>query len=77
MRARHLHLVTYSECAIQQPRLAVEAPATAPDLYEPVTAEAALNSSCGNLLTTLGLAELHPEHATRISATPAPRISFV
>lgn len=45
-------------------------------MYEPVTTEAALNSSCGNLLTTLGLAELDPEHVTHITATPAPRINF-
>ncbi|GAA1625277.1 hypothetical protein [Catellatospora bangladeshensis] len=77
VRARHLHLVTFAGYALQQPGLAAAAPSTVPDMYEPVTAEAALNRSCGDLLTTLGMAELHPEHAARIAATPAPRISFI
>jgi len=75
-QARHIHLVSYAECAIQQPVLAPHAPATAPDMYEPVTAETALNNSCSNLLTVLGLAVLHPQETARAAATPQPRIIF-
>jgi hypothetical protein len=73
-QARHAHLLTYAEYAMRQLMLAAHAPATAPDLYEPVTAETALINSCGHLLTTLGLAALHPEKTARITALPAPRI---
>ncbi len=41
-------------------------------MYEPVTAENALNACCGHLLTTIGLASLHPERASQITAAPAP-----
>ena len=75
-QARHIHLVTYAEYAVQQPTLAAHAPTANIDMYEPVTAEEALNNCCGHLLTTLGLAALHPEQTARITAFPAPRIAF-
>lgn len=45
-------------------------------MYEPVTAQTALTSACGHLLTTLGLAIMHPEQTARITAMPVPRIIF-
>lgn len=75
-QARHVHLVTYAEYAVQQPMLAARAPAANLDIYEPVTAEDALTNCCGHLLTVLGLTVLHPEYAARITAMPAPRIAF-
>lgn len=76
LAARHAHLVGYAEYAMQRGRYAAMAPADHPDMYEPVTAEIALNSCCGHLLTTLGLNTLHPEGAARILAQPTPRIRF-
>ena len=52
--------------------LALHAPADNPGMYEPVTAENALNTCCGHLLTTIGLASLYPEQASQINAMPAP-----
>ncbi len=75
-QARHSHLVTYAEYAMRQPMLAAHAPEANPDMYEPVTAETALTSSCGHLLTTLGLIALYPEEAARATAPVAPRIVF-
>ncbi|MDA0163141.1 hypothetical protein OM076_22900 [Solirubrobacter ginsenosidimutans] len=75
-QARHAHLVTFAEYALQQPSFTAHAPATVPDMYEPVTAETALANSCGHLLTTLGMAALHPDRAALIAAVPAPRITF-
>ncbi len=75
-QARHAHLVTYAEYAMQQPILAAHAPAATPDMYMPVTAETALINSCGNLLTILGLTALHPDQTARITAMPAPPIAF-
>lgn len=76
LAARHAHLVGYAEYAMQRGRFAAMAPVDHPDMYEPVTAEIALNSCCGHLLTTLGLNSLYPEAAARILAQPAPRIDF-
>jgi hypothetical protein len=70
--ARHGHQVAYAEYAAQQRFLAVHAPVDNPAMYEPVTAENALNACCGHLLTTIGLASLYPEGASQINATPAP-----
>lgn len=75
-QARHLHLITYAEYAAEQPQLAATAPAGHRDMYEPVTAEQALINCCGHLLTTIGMAVLHPESATRIGARFAPKIVF-
>ena len=75
-QARHAHLVTYAEYAMQQPMLSAQAPAAHPGMYEPVTAQTALTSACGHLLTTLGLAIMHPEQTARITAMPVPRIIF-
>jgi len=41
-------------------------------MYEPVTAENALNACCGHLLTTIGLASLYPERASQIDAISTP-----
>ena len=76
LAARRAHLVGYAEYAIQRGRFAAMAPADRPDMYEPVTAEIALNSCCGHLLTTIGLNRLHPEAAARILAQPAPQFDF-
>ena len=70
--ARHSHQVAYAEYAAQQRFLARHAPADNPGMYEPVTAESALNACCGHLLTTIGLASLYPERASQISTMPAP-----
>jgi len=75
-QARHAHLVTYAEYAAQQSQLAAFTPPGAPDMYEPVTAELALNSACGNLLTMLGAAAMHPERTAQLAARPAPRIQM-
>lgn len=76
-RARHLHLISYAEYAAQQAAFAAAAPADRPDMYEPVTAQEALTSVCGHLLTTLGLAKLNPDVAAADLAKPAPQIHFV
>ena len=67
--ARHAHQVNYAEYAARQRFLA---PTDNPGMYEPVTAENALNACCGHLLTTIGLASLYPERASQINAAPAP-----
>ena len=74
--ARHAHLVAFADYAVQQPQLARYAPAGDPNMYEPVTAEAALNSCCGNLLTGLGMAVLYPEGAARAARRAVPEIRF-
>ncbi len=62
--------MAYAEYAAQQlPRL--QAPADNPGMYEPVTAENALNACCGHLLTTIGLARLYPEPTSQINSIPA------
>lgn len=76
LAARHSHLVGYADYAIHRGVYAAAAPADHPDMYEPVTAESALNSCCGHLLTTLGLNSLYPDAAARLLAQPAPRIEF-
>lgn len=73
-QARHAHLVTFNEYALQQPLFAAVAPT--PDMYKPATAQNAINSACKDLLTNLGLAALHPERAAQITATPQPHIVF-
>lgn len=75
-QARHAHLVGYAEYAMHRRLYAAMAPAGNPDMYEPVTAEIALNSCCGHLLTTIGLQHRYPEQAARINALPTPRIEF-
>lgn len=76
LAARHAHLVGYADYVMQRSVFARMAPADHPDMYEPVTAEIALNSCCGYLLTNLGLNSLHPEAAARVLARPAPQIQF-
>ena len=70
--ARHGHQLAYAEYAARQRFLALQAPADNPGMYEPVTAENALNACCGHLLTIIGLASLYPERASQINAIPAP-----
>jgi len=76
-RARHLHLVSYAEYAAQQATFAAQAPAERPGMYEPVTAQEALTSVCGHLLTTLGLAALNPDVAAADLVKPPPQVHFV
>lgn len=70
--ARQVHLVAYAEYAVRWQMLAAAAPAQEPCMYEPVTAEIALNSACGHLLTTIGMAVLYPERAAQLSASASP-----
>jgi hypothetical protein len=74
--ARHAHLISYADYAMQQRTLAAETPPGNPNFYEPVDFETAANQCCGNLLTMIGLRRMYPEQATRIKRLPAPRISF-
>lgn len=73
-QARHGHLVTFAEYAAQHSQLAAFASPGTPGMYEPVTAELALNSACGNLLTTLGMAAMNPYGAARLASRPTPRV---
>ena len=41
-------------------------------MYEPVTAEKALNDCCVHLLTTIGLEIMYPERAAELRATAGP-----
>jgi len=68
-QARQVHLMAYAEYAVQIPALAAAAPVQNPGMYEPVTAESALNSCCAHLLTAIGLADLYPERAAHLSAS--------
>lgn len=70
--ARRRHLAAYAEYAAKQHYYAMHAPADNSGMYEPVTAENALNASCVHLLTTIGLSALHPEGASRVDTIPAP-----
>ena len=58
--ARHGHQLAYAEYAARQRFLALHVPADNLGMYEPVTAENALNACCGHLLTAIGL------HARRL-----------
>ena len=66
LQARDAHLFAYADYAAKQPLLAAATPAKLPRLYEPVTAETALNQSCGHLLTAIGLELSYPEDAERL-----------
>jgi hypothetical protein len=68
-QARHAHLMAYAEYAVKQPAFAGSAPPQYPIMYEPVTAEKALNDCCVHLLTTIGLEILYPERAAELRAT--------
>lgn len=70
--ARRRHLAAYAEYAANQHYYALHAPVDNPGMYEPVTAENALNASCGHMLTTIGLAALYPDGASRVDTMPAP-----
>lgn len=72
-QARYAHLMAYAEYAARlQPRFAGSAPPQAPDMYEPITAEKALNECCLNLLTTIGLEAMYPERATQFRTDVSP-----
>lgn len=43
-----------------------------PDMYEPVTAEKAVNDCCVHLLTTIGLEIMYPERAAQLRAAAGP-----
>lgn len=67
-QGRRSHLMAYAEYAVNQPAFAGSAPPRYPDMYEPVTAEKAINDCCVHLLTTIGLEIMHPERAAQLRA---------
>jgi hypothetical protein len=72
-QARYAHLMSYAEYAAHlQPRFAGSAPPQAPDMYEPITAEKALNECCLNLLTAIGLEATYPERAAQLHVGVSP-----
>jgi hypothetical protein len=71
-RARHVHLMACAEYAVNQPAFAGSTPPQIPDMYEPVTAEKAINDCCVHLLTTIGLEILYLQRATRLQAAAIP-----
>jgi len=71
-QARHAHLMAYAEYAVKQPAFAGSASPQNPDMYQPVTAEKALNDCCMHLLTTIGLEIMHPERAGQLRAAAGP-----
>lgn len=64
-QARDSHVFAYADYAARQPFLAAATPPGQP-LYEPVTAEDTLNSSCRNLLSVIGLEIMYPSDADRL-----------
>ena len=48
------------------------APPQNPDMYEPVTAEKALNNWCVHLLTAIGLGIMHPDRAAQMRVATGP-----
>jgi hypothetical protein len=64
--------MAYAEYAVRQPAFAGSAPPQNPDMYEPVTAEKALNDCCTHLLTTIGLEIMYPERAAQLRAAAGP-----
>jgi hypothetical protein len=71
-QARHIHLMAYAEYAVNQPAFAGSTPPQIPDMYEPVTAEKAINDCCVHLLTTIGLEIMYPQRATQLRAAAIP-----
>jgi hypothetical protein len=72
-QARYAHLMLYAEYAANlQPLFAHSNPAQIPGMYEPVTAERALNDGCLNLLTTIGLQAMNPERAAQLQGGVSP-----
>jgi hypothetical protein len=71
-QVRHAHLMAYAEYAVKQPAFAGSAPPQNPDMYQPVTAEKALNDCCVHLLTTIGLEIMYPERAGQLRAAAGP-----
>lgn len=65
-QARHAHLMAYTEYALKQPTFVGGTPPQHPDMYEPVTAERALNDCCTHLLTAIGLGIIYPDRAAQI-----------
>jgi hypothetical protein len=72
-QARYAHLMAYAEYAVTlQPLFEPSSPAHIPGMYEPVTAERALNEGCLNLLTTIGLQAMHPDRTAQMLAGVSP-----
>lgn len=67
-QARHTHLIGYAEYAARQPVFASSTPPQSPGMYEPVTAQTALNDCCTHLLTAIGLQIMYPERAAQLRA---------
>jgi hypothetical protein len=73
-QARYANLMFYAEYAVNlQPVFTRSNPPQIPGMYEPVTAEKALNEGCLNLLTTIGLQAMHPERAADLLSGVSPR----
>jgi hypothetical protein len=76
-QARYAHLMAYADYALRQPALAAST-ALGKNIYEPVTAEIAINTCCGHLLTTIGLENLYPERAGQLrSASPPQAVRLI
>jgi hypothetical protein len=71
-QARQAHLMAYAEYAVKQRAFAGSAPSQIPDMYEPVTADKALNDCCVYLLTTIGLEIMYPERAAELRPAAGP-----
>lgn len=67
-QARHTHLIGYAAYVVRQPVFASSTPPQSPSMYEPVTAQTALNDCCTHLLTAIGLQIMYPERAAQLRA---------
>lgn len=72
IQARQAQLITFAEYTQQQPTFAASAPQHLADIYEPPTAEMALNGCCSHLLTTIGMHICYPDAAAKVLASPPP-----
>jgi hypothetical protein len=64
--------MAYTEYALKQPIFARSSPPQNPDMYEPVTAEKALNDCCIHLLTAIGLGIMYPDRAAQMHTEAGP-----
>lgn len=76
-QARHAHLIGYAEYAVRQPVFASSTPPQSPGMYEPVTAQTALNECCIHLLTAIGLEIMPPERAAQLRAAAPATVRHV
>jgi hypothetical protein len=76
-QARHAHLIGYAEYAVRQPVFASSTPPQSPGMYEPVTAQTALNECCIHLLTAIGLEIMSPERAAQLRAAAPGTVRHV